>query len=75
MLDLETFVAWLEHPSRGSRSHGELADEVHNKWSSRPAQGKPVARRGRKARGLARSRDRPAASQPLVTDFATRRSP
>jgi hypothetical protein len=56
MLDLETFVAWLEHSSRGQRSFGEAADEDLNKWSSRPAQGKPVARRGRKARGLATPR-------------------
>ena len=56
MLDLETFVAWLEHSSRGSRSAGEAADTDPNKWSCRPAQGKPVARRGRKARGLATTR-------------------
>ena len=56
MLDMETFVAWLEHSSKGSRSWGESADEDPNKRSHRPAQGKPVARRGRKARGLASSR-------------------
>ena len=60
MMELETFVAWLEHSSRGSSSSGEAADEVHNKWSSRPAQGKPVARRGRKARGLIRTVRRPS---------------
>ena len=52
MLDLETFVAWLEHSSSAHKSGGEVADEDPNKRSSRPAQGKPVARRGRKARGL-----------------------
>ena len=56
MMDLETFVAWLEHSSSPSRFDGEPADEQPNKWSHRPAQGKPVARRGRKARGLARMR-------------------
>jgi hypothetical protein len=56
MLDLETFVAWLEHSSRGHKSGGEGADEVPNKCSNRSAQGKPVARRGRKARGLAEAR-------------------
>ena len=56
MPDLETFVAWLEHSSKGSRSGGGAADMDLNKWSSRPAQGKPVARRGRKARGLAPTR-------------------
>jgi hypothetical protein len=56
MVNIETFVAWLEHSSRGSSFDGEAADEGLNKWSSRPAQGKPVARRGRKARGLASTR-------------------
>jgi hypothetical protein len=56
MIDLETFVAWLEHSSSSHKSVGEAADENPNKWSSRPAQGKPVARRGRKARGLASTR-------------------
>ena len=56
MLDLETFVAWLEHSSKDSRSTGEPADETCKKRSHRPAQGKPVARRGRKARGLAPAR-------------------
>jgi hypothetical protein len=56
MLDLETFVAWLEHSSRGSRFGTEGADEDQSKWSHRPAQGKPVARRGRKARGLGQTR-------------------
>ena len=60
MLDLQTFVAWLEHSSRGSRLDGEVADEDLNKWSSRPAQGKPVARRGRKARGLVKRTRRPS---------------
>jgi len=52
MLDIETFVAWLEHSSRGQRFPGVAADENQTKWSYRPAQGKPAARRGRKARGL-----------------------
>jgi hypothetical protein len=56
MVDLETFVAWLEHSSRGSSSGTERADEDRSKWSYRPAQGKPAARRGRKARGLALTR-------------------
>jgi len=56
MLDLETFLAWLEHSSRGQRFPGEAADEEPSKWSYRPAQGKPVVRRGRKARGLAITR-------------------
>jgi hypothetical protein len=56
MLDVEAFVAWLEHSSSCHKSDGEVADEVFNNWSSRPAQGKPVVRRGRKARGLAPSR-------------------
>jgi hypothetical protein len=56
MLDLGTFVTWLEHSSRGQKSFGKAADEDLNKRSSRPAQGKPVARRGRKARGLEFSR-------------------
>jgi hypothetical protein len=56
MLDLETFVAWLEHSSRGRKSDGKGADEDLKKWSHRPAQGKPVARRGRKARGLVEAR-------------------
>ncbi len=56
MLDLETFLAWLEHSSRGQRFDDVHADEEPSKWSHRPAQGKPVARRGRKARGLALTR-------------------
>ncbi len=56
MLTTETFVAWLEHSSSRHKFDGEVADEVPNKWSTRPAQGKPVARRGRKARGLAPAR-------------------
>jgi len=55
-LDLETFLAWLEHSSRGSRFYGDLADENPSKRSYRPAQGKPVVRRGRKARGLVPTR-------------------
>ncbi len=55
-LDLETFLAWLQHSSRASRWDADLADEDPSKWSSRPAQGKPVVRRGRKARGLALTR-------------------
>jgi hypothetical protein len=56
MLDLETFVAWLEHSSRPQKLDGEIADETPSKWLFRPAQGKPVVRRGRKARGLALTR-------------------
>ncbi len=55
-LDLETFVAWLQHSSRDSSFPIDPADESPSKWSDRPAQGKPAVRRGRKARGLAETR-------------------
>ena len=59
MLDLQTFTAWLEYSSRRHRFQADAADAT-GKWSHRPAQGKPVARRGRKARGLARIARRPS---------------
>ena len=60
MLDIDTFTGWLEHSSRSHRFEAPDADEPFNKWSDRPAQGKPVARRGRKARGLAGIARRPS---------------
>jgi hypothetical protein len=60
MLDMNSFITWLEHSSRRQMFGDEGADEAPNKWSSRPAQGKPVARRGRKARGLVGIARRPS---------------
>jgi len=60
MLDIDSFAAWLEHSSKERKLEAAGADESLGKWSDRPAQGKPVARRGRKARGLARTARRPS---------------
>ena len=59
MLDMNSFIEWLEHSSKSQKLEAAGADDG-GKWSDRPAQGKPVARRGRKARGLARKARRPS---------------
>ena len=65
MLDIDSFAAWLEHSSKERKLEAAGADESLGKWSDRPAQGKPVARRGRKARGLADSETaQPPVSRP-----------
>jgi hypothetical protein len=60
MLDMNSFIEWLEHSSKSRKLELADVDETDSKWSDRPAQGKPVARRGRKARGLARTARRPS---------------
>jgi hypothetical protein len=60
MLEVNDFIAWLEHSSKRRMLEAGAADDSSCKWSDRPAQGKPVARRGRKARGLARRARQPS---------------
>jgi hypothetical protein len=60
MLEMDGFIAWLEHSAKRRKLEAGNADETLGKWSHRPAQGKPVVRRGRKARGLAKTVRRPS---------------
>ena len=54
------FVAWLEYSSIRRMLELTGADETDGRKPHRTAQGKPVVRRGRKARGLARTARRPS---------------
>ena len=60
MIDRNDFIAWLEHSSRKQMLEVSDADEGLGDKPNRAAQGKPVVRRGRKARGLARKARRPS---------------
>ena len=60
MRELNDFLGWLEYSSIRRMLELTDADEPNGKKPHRAAQGKPVARRGRKARGLVRTARRPS---------------